>query len=118
MKLHGNARTCPHSRRLLVERLETLAWAAAGGRTAAVRRLLALGADPNAPTTFGGPEHGEGTTALHHAAEDGQLETIEALLDAGADRTLRDALYDGTPASWAEFRRRHAASKLLRERGG
>jgi transposase len=31
MKLHGNARTCPHSRRLLVERLErgwTLAQAA------------------------------------------------------------------------------------------
>jgi ankyrin repeat protein len=101
-----------------VNRGTALAWAAAGGRTAAVRRLLALGADPNAPTTFGGPEHGEGTTALHHAAEDGQLETIEALLDAGADRTLRDALYDSTPASWAEFRRRHAASKLLRERGG
>jgi hypothetical protein len=74
-----------------VNRGTALAWAAAGGRTAAVRRLLALGADPNAPTTFGGPEHGEGTTALHHAAEDGQLETIEALLDAGADPTLRDA---------------------------
>ena len=68
-----------------VNRGTALAWAAAGGRTAAVRRLLALGADSSAPTTFGGPEHGEGTTALHHAAEDGQLETIEALLDAGAD---------------------------------
>jgi ankyrin repeat protein len=101
-----------------VNRGTALAWAAACGRTGAVRRLLALGADPNARTTFGGPEHGDGTTALHHAAESGRIEAIEALLDAGADPTVRDALYDGTPASWAEHNRRHAAAKLLRERGG
>jgi ankyrin repeat protein len=101
-----------------VNRGTALAWASACGRTGAVRRLLALGADPNARTTFGGPEHGDGTTALHHAAEGGHLEAIEALVDAGADPTVRDALYDGTPASWAEYRRRHAAAKLLRARGG
>lgn len=101
-----------------VNRGTALAWAAGCGRTDAVRRLLALGADPDARTTFGGPEHGDGTTALHHAAEDGHVEAIEALLDAGADPTVRDALYDGTPADWAAHRRRHAASKLLRERGG
>jgi ankyrin repeat protein len=101
-----------------VNRGTPLAWAAACGRTGAVRRLLALGADPNARTTFGGPEHGDGTTALHHAAEAGQLEAIEALLDAGADPTVRDALYDGTPTNWAEHNRRHAAAKLLRGRGG
>jgi ankyrin repeat protein len=101
-----------------VNRGTALAWAAACGRTDAVRRLLALGADPNARTTFGGPEHGDGTTALHHAAETGHLDAIQALLDAGADPTVRDALYDGTPATWAEHNRRHAAAKLLRERGG
>jgi ankyrin repeat protein len=101
-----------------VNRGTALAWAAACGRTGAVRRLLDLGADPNARTTFGGPEHGDGTTALHHAAESGQLEAIEALVDAGADPTVRDALYDGAPASWAEYNRRNAASKLLRARGG
>ena len=101
-----------------VNRGTALAWAAACGRAGAVRRLLALGADPNARTTFGGPEHGDGTTALHHAAETGQLEVVEVLLDAGADPTVRDALYDGTPAGWAEHNRRHAAAKLLRERGG
>jgi ankyrin repeat protein len=101
-----------------VNRGTALAWAAACGRTAAVRRLLALGADPNARTTFGGPEHGDGTTALHQAAETGHLEVVEALLDAGADPTVRDALYGGTPANWAEYNRRHAAAKLLRERGG
>jgi ankyrin repeat protein len=101
-----------------VNRGTALAWAAACGRAAAVRRLLALGADPNARTTFGGPEHGDWTTALHHAAETGHLDVIEALLGAGADPTVRDGLYGGTPASWAEHTRRHAASKLLRERGG
>ena len=57
-----------------------LTWAAAFGRTAAVRRLIALGADPNGRGTFGGPTHGEGVTALHLAAGDGHLETIHALL--------------------------------------
>lgn len=101
-----------------VNRATALAWAAACGRTAAVRRLLALGADPNARTTFGGPEHGEGTRAVHHAAETGHLDVIEALLDAGADPAVRDSLYEGTPAGWAEHNRRHAAAKLLRQRGG
>jgi ankyrin repeat protein len=83
-----------------------------------VRRLLELGADPNARTTFGGPEHGVGTTALHHAAECGDPETIEALLDGGADPTVRDELYDSPPSGWAEFRGRAAARDLIRSRGG
>jgi ankyrin repeat protein len=95
-----------------------LTWAAAFGRTAAVRRLIALGADPNGRGTFGGPTHGEGVTALHLAAGDGHLETIEALLDAGADPTLRDALHGGPAVGWAEHWCQTAAAELLRERGG
>jgi hypothetical protein len=101
-----------------VYRGTALAWAAACGRTGAIRSLLALGADPNARTTFGGPEHGERATALHLAAQDGHLEAIEALLDGGADPTLRDGIYDSPPAGWAEHGGRVAAAKLLRERGG
>jgi hypothetical protein len=37
-----------------------LGWAAATGRERAIRRLVALGADPSGPSTFGGP-----TTARH-----------------------------------------------------
>ncbi|HEX6459586.1 MAG TPA: IS481 family transposase [Thermoleophilaceae bacterium] len=35
MKLHGNARTCPNSRRLLVERIESKAWSLATAAAAA-----------------------------------------------------------------------------------
>jgi ankyrin repeat protein len=84
-----------------VYRGTALTWAAASGRAAAVRRLVALGADPSGRTTFGGPTHGKGTTPLHHAAECGHVEAVAALLEAGADATIRDELYDGTPADWA-----------------
>src|SRR5215211_3352365 len=35
MKLHGNARTCPHSRRLMVERVEEQGWTLAAAAEAA-----------------------------------------------------------------------------------
>ncbi|WP_367115127.1 ankyrin repeat domain-containing protein [Actinophytocola sp.] len=95
-----------------------LTWAAAQGRVAAVRRLLALGAAPSAVGTFGGPHHGVGTTALHHAAEGGHLEVIEVLLDAGADPTVVDDLYGGTPANWAGHGGHEDARELLLSRGG
>ena len=43
-----------------VYRGTALAWAAARGHVATIRRLVALGADPNQRITFGGPQHGEG----------------------------------------------------------
>jgi ankyrin repeat protein len=96
-----------------VYRGTALTWAAARGRVRAVRRLLELGAGVNVRGTFGGPRHGVGTTALHHAAEGGHLEVVEVLLDAGADPTVEDALYGGTPASWAEHNGQTAARELL-----
>jgi ankyrin repeat protein len=90
-----------------------LVWAAARGRVRAVRRLLELGAGVNVRGTFGGPGHGVGTTALHHAAESGHLAVIEVLLAAGADRTVEDELYGGTPAGWAAHNGRAAAAELL-----
>jgi ankyrin repeat protein len=101
-----------------VYRGTALTWAAACGRTGAVRRLLALGADPNGRSGFGGPDHGEGATGLHLAAQNGNLEVIEVLLDAGADPTIRDAVHGGTPAGWAEYGCQPAARDLLRRLGG
>jgi ankyrin repeat protein len=101
-----------------VYRGSALMWAAAQGQVAAVRRLLALGADPDGRSTFGGPSHGDGVTPLHLAAGGGHVGVIEALLDAGADPTLRDALHDGPAVGWAEHGGNAAAAELLRSRGG
>lgn len=55
----------------------------AAGRcdTNEVRRLISEGADLNA-------QDGQGMTALHAAAYGGCVETVRALLEAGADPTL------------------------------
>ncbi len=90
-----------------------LAWAAAFGRTNAVRALLAAGAEPSRRTTFGGPSHGEGVTALHLAAQGGHIDAIKLLLDAGADLTIRDGLYESRPEDWAEHGGQKAAHRLL-----
>ena len=89
-----------------------LTWAACNGRIAAIRRLVELGANVNARGTFGGPDHGQGVTALHLAAQSGQAEAVETLLEFGADPTIRDAIHGGTPAGWA----RHGCHPELAER--
>jgi ankyrin repeat protein len=101
-----------------VYRGTALAWATACGHASSIHRLVALGADPNQLTTFGGPSHGEGATALHLAAQNGDLDAIRALLDAGADPSLEDGLHGGTPAHWAEHGGRPAARDLLRRHAG
>ena len=78
-----------------------LTWAAARGRSEAIERLVALGADPDQQATFGGPQHGEGVTALHIAAQSGQVDAVECLLRLGANPSIRDRLYDGPASGWA-----------------
>jgi ankyrin repeat protein len=78
-----------------------LIWAAATNAVNALSRLIALDADPSQRATFGGPSHGEGVTALQIAAQAGHGAAVDALLAAGADPTVRDALYNGTAAGWA-----------------
>ncbi len=95
-----------------------LAWAAANGRVASVHRLVALGADASQRATFGGPDHGEGVTALHLAAQAGRRDAVEALLELGADPTIRDALHEGTPSGWAAFGGHDDLAAFLDERTG
>ena len=80
-------------------------WAAAtNGQAAAIDALVAAGLDVNArlPRPFA-------PTLLHEAAWAGHRAACERLLGHGADRTLRDTQYGGTPAGWA----RHAGHAEL-----
>ena len=95
-----------------------LIWAAACGRVASIRRLVELGADPSLRATFGGPEHGQGVTALHLAAQSGKVNAVEALLAAGADPTVTDDLYESPPAGWAEHGGHGSIAAHLRAHGG
>ena len=74
-----------------------------------IRVLLAHGADPHR-VTVPGVETGafmrdcrtRGETPLHRAAAFGSEETIDLLLEAGADREAKDVNGD-TPLSWASW---------------
>jgi ankyrin repeat protein len=99
-----------------VYRGTALTWAAGVNRAAAIDKLVALGADVNQQATFGGATHGEQVTALQIAAQAGNREAVEALLAAGADPTLRDALYGGPASGWAEQGGHAELAARLRER--
>lgn len=86
-----------------VYRGTALIWAAAQGK-----------ADVDRRGTFGGPRHGSGVTALHLAAQNDCVDVVQILLDAGADPSIRDELFNGTPADWAEHGGSTAALELLR----
>lgn len=93
-----------------------LLWAAFCRRLDVVHWLVHHGADVNQGATFGGPAHGEGITALHAAAQEGDLAMAELLCDRGADLTIEDRIYHGTPISWAEHFGHTAVRDYLRAR--
>jgi len=42
-------------------------------------------------------------TALHQAVFSGSLESVKVLVDAGADLTAKDLVYEGAPLGWAMY---------------
>jgi Ankyrin repeats (many copies) len=62
-----------------------------------VRWLLEHGADVNGLWTQWGSE----VTALHLAAGGGHVDTVRALLDAGASTTILDSRFEGDALGWA-----------------
>jgi ankyrin repeat protein len=70
--------------------------------------LLDHGADVNQRATFGGLSHGQGVTALHLVAQslvaqNKDLATAKLLVERGADLTIKDDLYQGSPMDWAKY---------------
>jgi ankyrin repeat protein len=88
-------------------------WAAACGNPAAVEALADLGFDVNARGRTDVPSDQPWHTALHKAAEDGNVELARTLLRRGADPDIRDARFDGTPLGWARYFGQDAVADLL-----
>jgi ankyrin repeat protein len=94
-----------------------LIWAAVCNRTETVAWLLDHGADINQKATFGGLTHGQGITALHMAAQNGNMQVVKLLVKRGADRSIRDDLYQSTAESAANYFGQTAVRDYLRSLG-
>ena len=80
-----------------------LIWAAVCNCEEAAAWLIDHGADVNQKTSFGGLTHGQGITALHMAAQYGQMAAVRLLVERGADRSIKDDLYHATAERGAEY---------------
>ena len=78
-----------------------LTWAAGCDALSAAEWLLDHGANVNQRGTFGGPDHGQGVTACHIAAQSGHLEMVKLLVSRGTDLSIEDELHGGRPIGWA-----------------
>lgn len=84
--------------------------AAREDRVEEVRSLIQSGADVNAP-------HGDGMTALHWSAENGNADLAEMLIDAGADVGAVTRLADYTALHLASQRGRIGVAEQLIDAG-
>ncbi len=98
----------------LVQRHRSLIlWAAVLDRADAIRLLADVGFDVNAYGRQDLPLEQPWETALHHAAGEGKLGVARTLLELGADPTLRDRRFSGTPLDWAHHLGRPELVDLL-----
>jgi outer membrane protein assembly factor BamB len=84
--------------------------AAKKGDVAAVKALLARGADVNAKSAYG-------VTALAFAADRGHVEVVKLLIAHKADVNARDRFYMATPLTWALSRGHADVIKALIQAG-
>ena len=90
-----------------------ITWATACANPAAVEILAELGFDVNAKGRTDIPGDQPWQTALHKAAEDGNLELARTLLRLGANPDIRDERFDSTPLGWARYFGQEALIGLL-----
>lgn len=87
-----------------------LALAAQHGHVEVARVLLDGGADPDRYCPEGLHSH---ATPLHQAVWSGQLSVVELLVERGARRDVRDAIYGSTPLEWAVYGHRTEIAAYL-----
>ena len=95
-----------------------LALAAQFGHVAIVRLLLDAGEDPNRYNPVGCHSH---STPLHQAALAGHVDTVRLLVARGARLDVKDIIWQGTPAGWAQRAKQAEVAAFLRaesEQGG
>lgn len=85
--------------------------AAVNGSAALLDRLVAAGADPNAPLTR------SGDTALMIASRTGKVDAVRVLLDRGAKANGQETWGGTTALMWAVSEKHSEVAKLLIERG-
>jgi Ankyrin repeats (3 copies) len=95
----------PHDRHL------ALAVASQFGHVEIVRLLLDAGEDPNRYNPTGGHSH---STPLHQAALAGHESVVRLLVESGARLDIKDVLWHGTPADWANHEGRLELEAYLR----
>lgn len=105
------------ARRLLAnagseDRHLALSIAADFGHAEIVCLLLDAGQDPDCYNPIGGHSH---TTPLHQAAGAGHLDVVQLFVERGARLDMKDVLWHGTPADWAEYAGQKEIAQYLRE---
>ena len=88
-------------------------WAAAQGAPNAVELLVTAGFDVNALGRSDVPGNEPWHTALHVAAENGDLALARTLLGLGADPSVPDKHYQSTALGWARYFGQEAVAELL-----
>ncbi len=91
-----------------------LIWAAVRNHLETAAWLIDHGAPVNQKATFGGASHGQGVTALHLAAQNGNLPMVELLIRRGADPKIQDDLYHSDAGGWANHFGQIAVRDYLR----
>jgi len=93
------------------ERHFGLALSAQFGRLEIVKMLLDAGENPSRFNPPGAHSH---STPLHQAALAGYLDVVKFLVERGADRTVKDILFEATPLGWAVYEGQTEVAEYLK----